>query len=223
MLIKKLGAGHSVVLILTLYLGQFMNIPDSPLPPSESELIGKLREGDKQAFEQLYHLYSPRLYVNIFKMVKDEFTTEELIQELFTRIWHRKADLNIETDFLSYLYRTAQNLVHDFYRRLQRDRKMLEHFKSVATVHDEDVEKAMYYKESTHFLKQALEQLSPQQRAVYQFCKIEGFTYKETAEKMGISPHTVKEYLGKASNLVKIFLISNMELVLVLLFLVFLR
>lgn len=197
--------------------------PVNSLNLIESELISKLRNGDQLAFEQLYHHYSPPLYLNILKMVKDELATEELIQELFTRIWQKRGSLYIESDFKGYLYRAAQNLVHDFYRNLQRDRKMRDHFKSIATENYEHIEKGLYYKESEQLLKLALDQLTPQQRNVYQFCKIDGYTYKQAAEKMGISSHTVKEYLGKANIAVKIYLLSNLDLVVGVILLVSLR
>lgn len=196
-------------------LAKFSNNPVTP------DLVEQLRTGDTRAFEKIYHHYGPRLYLNILKMVKDELTAEELVQELFTKIWQKRADLHIETDFLSYLYRTAQNLVHDFFRKLQRDRKMLDHFKSIATENYENVEAALYYKESEQLLNAALALLSPQQRTVYQFCKIKGYTYKQAAEKMGISVHTVKEYLVKANHTVKIYLLSNLDVYLGLLLLVY--
>lgn len=193
-----------------------------PLYAIEPDLVLKIKAGDTRAFEQLYHLYSPRLYLNILKMVKDELIAEELIQELFTKIWQKREELDLAIDFLPYLYRSAQNLVYDFFRKLQRDRKMLEHYKSIATENYEHIEAALNYKESEHLLKIALEKLSPQQRNVYLFCKIQGYTYKQAAEKMGISPHTVKEYLSKANNSVKVYLLSNMDITFGLLMLFFL-
>lgn len=189
-----------------------MITPAMSISPGEQELIEKLRLGDTRAFEQLYHHYSPRLYLNVLKMVKDETAAEELIQELFTKIWQKRAELQIESDFVAYLYRVAQNLVHDFFRKLLRDRKMLAHFKLMATANYDHIEAALSYKESEQLLKSALEKLSPQQRMVYVFCKVQGYTYKQTAEKMGISPHTVKEYLSKANSAVKIYLLANLEM-----------
>jgi RNA polymerase sigma factor (sigma-70 family) len=81
---------------------------------SDTVLTALLRDGDQKAFAQLYHQYSGKLYLNVLKMVKDEQVAEELIQELFAKIWHKRAEINIDTDFLAYLYRSAQNLVHDF-------------------------------------------------------------------------------------------------------------
>jgi len=183
----------------------------SSVKPNESELLARLREGDKVAFEYLYIQYSPKLYMNIFKMVKDEFVAEELIQELFTRAWLRRGELGGVSNFQAYLYRVAQNLVHDFFRKIEQDKKMFAHFQRVATANYAHVEEALDLKESEQLLSKALSQLSPQQRNVYEFCKIEGCSYKETAEKMGISAHTVKEYLSKANQLVKNYLLSNMN------------
>jgi len=199
-----------------------MSTPAISLYAIEPDLVLKIKAGDTRAFEQLYHQFSPRLYLNILKMVKDELTAEELIQELFTKIWQKREELDNAVDFLPYLYRTAQNLVYDFFRKLQRDRKMMEHYKSIATENYEHIEAALNYKESEHLLKTALEKLSPQQRSVYLFCKIQGYTYKQAAEKMGISPHTVKEYLSKANQSVKVYLLSNMDITFGLFLLAFL-
>jgi len=190
---------------------------------SDAELAGMLRNGDEQAFAQLYRQHSAKLYINVLKMVKDEQVAEEIIQELFTRIWQKRAELNIDDSFLAYLYRVGQNLVHDFFRKLQRDRKMLDHFTAIATIHYEHIEQALHYKESESILQKALEQLSPQQRNVYQFCKIDGITYKEAAIKLGISPHTVKEYLGNANKQVKNYLVANLDSSFGLLFYLILR
>lgn len=192
---------------------------NSAIPPkaNETDLIGKLREGSQEAFAELYHQYSPALYMNILKMVKDELVAEELIQELFTKIWQKRAELHIESDFLAYLYRVAQNLVRDFFRKLQRDKDMMAHFQQLATANYSGIEEALFYKESEHLLKMALEQLPAQQRRVYQLCKIDGFTYKQAAEEMHISAHTIKEYLSKASYTVKMYLLSNLDITISLL------
>ncbi len=178
---------------------------------SDSELLGMLRDGNEFAFAKLYRQYSPQLYLNVYKMVKDEQIAEELVQELFTKVWQKRDELSIESSFLAYLCRVAQNLVYDFFRKLKRDKKMQDHFISVSTTYYEHIEEALHYRESNGILQKALSQLSPQQLKVYQFCKIDGDSYKEVALKMGISPHTVKEYLSNANKIVKSYLLSNSD------------
>ena len=179
---------------------------------SDAELIALLKTGDELAFTQLYYKYSGKMYVNMLKMVKDELIVEEMVQELFSRIWHKRMSIHYETDFASYLYRTGQNLVFDYYRKLQLDKKMSDHFKSIAHENYTHIEEAIEFRESEELLQKALAILSPQQRNVYQLCKLDGCSYKETASQLGISPHTVKEYLGRARQLVKTYILTNSTL-----------
>lgn len=185
----------------------------SSLGQTDKELTALLKSGSVLAFTQLYHKYSPKMYANMFKMVKDKEVVEEMIQVLFSRIWHQRETITYERDFSGYLYRAGSHLVCDFYRKLESDRKMTAHFKSTITEHYSHIEEKIFFKESENLLLQALAELSPQQRQVYQLCKLDGFSYKETATKLGISPHTVKEYLSKAKNVVKSYMVKNMEIV----------
>lgn len=178
---------------------------------TDRELTALLGKGDQNAFTTLYQTYSGPMYVNMLKMVKDKRLTEELVQDLFSRIWQRHEVFVNETDFKPYLYRAAQNLVIDFYRKLKRDRLMYEQFKAAAIEVYSHIEEGLHLKESEELLKKAMAQLSAQQQTVYKLCKIEGYTYKQAAEKMGISPHTVKEYLSKSNQLVKNYMINNLD------------
>ena len=178
---------------------------------SDVELITLLKEGNQAAFTELYLKYSGPIYVNVLKMVKDELLTEELVQDLFSRIWQKHQSFTEDIDFRAYLYRVAQNLVFDFYRKLKRDHNMYEKFKLIVAQEYSHIEEGLHLKESEALLEQAMAQLSPQQYAVYKLCKIEGYTYKQAAEQMGISPHTVKEYLSKSTQLVKNYMINNLD------------
>ncbi|MCX2453196.1 sigma-70 family RNA polymerase sigma factor [Pedobacter sp. PLR] len=187
------------------------------------ELLLKLKNGDKSVFTHFYKMYSGQMYVNILKMVKDGQIAEELVQELFTKIWHKRELIHNAIDFKAYLYKTGQNLVYDFFRKLQRNQKMQERFRSVVTEYYSHIEEALHLKQSEELLEKALNKLSAQQRKVYQLCKIEGYTYKEAAEEMGISVHTVKEYLTKASFLVKAYLIDHLDISMSILLFLLLR
>jgi len=182
------------------------------------ELLLKLRNGDESAFTYFYKLYSGQMYVNILKMVKDEQIAEELVQELFTKIWHKREVIHHAIDFKAYLYKIGQNLVYDFFRKLQRNQKMQERFRQVVTEYYSHIEESLHLKQSEQLLEKALGKLPAQQRKVYQLCKMDGYTYKEAAEEMGISVHTVKEYLTKANFLVKEYLMSHLDISMSILF-----
>jgi len=185
---------------------------------NEPRLVQELQAGNEEAFATLYRHYSPILYINVLKIVQDPAIAEEIIQELFTRVWQKKDAKGIVENFSGYLYRIAQNLVHDFFRRLRRDQQLMKRFGSIATRNYEDVEEQFYQKQSSEILQKAIDQLSQQQKKAYELVKTEGHTYKETAEIMGISPFTVKEYLAAAKKSIRDFLVNNINLLALLIF-----
>ncbi len=178
---------------------------------NETALVQEMQAGNEDAFTTLYKHYSPQFYLNILSIVRDPLTAEEIVQELFTRIWQKRENKGISENFAGYMFRIGQHLVHDFFRKIQRDRILLERFRSLASEHYEDIEDMLHDQHSSAILKKAVNQLSPQQKKVYELVKIEGFTYKKTAETMGISPHTVKEYLVSAKKSIQKFLLDNLD------------
>lgn len=166
---------------------------------NEPALVRAMQSGDEEAFTTLYRYYSPRLYLNILGMIRDPVLAEEMVQELFTRIWQHRSSRGITEDFTGYLYRVALNLVHDFFRRLKRDRHLRERFIFLAGEWYEPVEQEVNRRQLSHILQDAIEQLPKQQKRAWQLVKLEGQTYRKAAEEMGISPLTVKEYLAAAN------------------------
>ena len=178
---------------------------------NESLLVQEMQSGNEEAFTALYRHYSPRLYLNILKMVRDPLLAEEMVQELFTRVWLKRTNKGLKENFSGYIYRTGQNLVHDFFRRLKRDHLLRERFRSFAETQDEQIEEVLHRRQSSVILNKAIEQLSPQQKKVYELVRVEGCTYKRAAEIMGISPLTVKEYLTDTNKSIRRYVLNNID------------
>jgi len=179
--------------------------------PQEGELLLRLAKGDEAAFTALYRHYSGALYLNFVRMVKDEVIAEEIIQDLFSRIWQKRESLNIEKNFHAYLYRAGYNLVMDFYRKVKRDKALYNRFKQIATENYSHIEEVLNLKDSQAVLNKALDTLPTQQRKVFELCKIEGHSYKEVAEQLGISPNTVKEHFVKANQAIRKYITGNVD------------
>ncbi len=177
-------------------------MPHTPLY-NEPSLVQAMQSGSQEAFTTLYRHYSPLLYLNINKMIRDSELSEELVQELFTRIWQHRENRGITEDFTGYMYRIALNLVHDFFRRLKRDRKLRQRYITLVSEYYEHVEQQLHSQELSGILHQVIKQLPRQQQRAWQLVKVEGNTYKKAAEQMGISPLTVKEYLVAANKSIR--------------------
>lgn len=179
---------------------------------NETLLIREMQAGSHEAFTILYRHYSPLLYINIQSMLHDPAATEELVQELFTRIWQKRAYKGISDNFTGYMYRIAQHLVHDFFRKLKKDHMMMEKFKALTTETEAaKAEGLLQQQQSYGLIEKAIDHLPPQQKKAYKLVKQEGCTYKKAAEDMGISPFTVKEYLNLANKSIRNYLLTKVD------------
>ena len=170
-----------------------------------------MQSGDEEAFTLLYRHYSPQLYMNILRMVHDPMMAEEMVQDLFTRIWQKRTASAINENFSGYLYRVALNIVHDFFRKMKRDHQLFERFKNSIEESYKHIEEGVSNREASETLIRAIEQLSPQQKKAYQLVREEGFTYKRAAEIMNISPLTVKEYLSTTTKAIRRYLLRHAD------------
>jgi RNA polymerase sigma-70 factor (family 1) len=181
---------------------------------NELELMKALREGSADAFTKIYRHYCQPVYYTILSLVKDPMTTEELVQEIFTKIWQRHDQIQIQNNFGGYLYHAAKNTTHDFFRRLKREQALYNRIKNIVTEEYFHVEEALLEKENADLLQQAIKNLTPQRRRAFELVKVEGHSYQHASEKMGITISTLKDHMHHARESVREFLSRHPETIL---------
>jgi len=179
------------------------------IPIDEKQLLERLKSGDEKAFERLYWNYSPQIFRKLLKLVKKEEIGEELLQDVFLRIWEKRETIDTEKSFRSYLYRIAQNLVTDLFRRAAYDRKLLDHLIAASTELYNPIEDKINTEGGNAVLQLAIDTLPPQRRKVYTLCKIEGKSYEEVSVLLGISTSTISDHIVKATKSLKVYFSSN--------------
>ncbi|MCX2475368.1 RNA polymerase sigma-70 factor [Pedobacter sp. MC2016-05] len=172
-------------------------------PQTERVILSALRAGDTGAFEVLYQNYSKIILRKLVKMVKNIPLAEELTQDVFVKVWDKRAIIDTEKPFSFYILTIANNLVSDFYRKAARDQRLLNAIVSSSAELYNPVEDTLFYRESEALLNQAIQRLPPQQKQVFILCKLEGNSYEEVATKLGISTSTVSNHIVKATKAVK--------------------
>lgn len=177
-------------------------------PFDEKALLVKLQAGSADAFTQLYQAYAERLYYNILSLVKDGSTAEELVQDIFARIWQKRETIQIDTSFGAYLFAASRNRVYDFFRKLDRDHDLYAVIRAAASYEYSYIEEALLTRENVDMLQKAIKSLPQQRRRAFELCKIEGLSYKEASEKMGISLSTLKDHMANAREAIRIY-VSN--------------
>lgn len=179
---------------------------------SESELVARLKQDDEKAFELLYHEYKHQIAPNLLRLLKSASVAEDLLHDLFLKIWENRAQLDQEQSFRAYLFRIAHNMVIDFFRKAARSRTYQEHLALNASLSYSHIEEMLDDHRKREFLHHALESLSPQSRLVFKLCKLEGKSYEEIGRLLQISTNTVSNHLVKASRHIKLHLANSAHL-----------
>jgi RNA polymerase sigma-70 factor (family 1) len=182
------------------------------LHTEEQQLLYRLTEGDQEAFDHLYHRYSKPLYYNLLKLIKSESEAEELVQEIFCRVWHKKESLDIQGGFGNYLFGISRNLVHDFYRKAKRNKQLRATILAIATEQYSHIEENLLRKEDNRLLKAAIDALPPARRQVFRLCKLEGKSYEETSSLLEISVSTVNDHIVKGTRSIREFLYTHQDM-----------
>jgi len=160
---------------------------------SEQDLIAKIRNSDEKAFKILYRQYSSMLYAFLWRKTGNSDTAEDLIQELFIKVWNNRKTLDADRNIKAYLYRSANNLAIDHLR----SKKNL-----VVSFEDNQYNNPVYNIDENFDLeekiKKAVKQLPAQQQNVFWLSRFEGLKYGEIAEMLNIAPKTVENHIAKA-------------------------
>lgn len=190
---------------------------------NEKELLIQLKKGDDEAFEEIYSMYSHRLYVNLLRLVKSEELAMDLLQDLYLKLWSNRGNIDTGKNIGAYLFSIAKNLAIDFFRKAARESTLQNHLIAVGTELYNHVDDVFFHKETAAMLSKAIANLPPQQQKIFNHCKIEGKSYNEVAEIMDISVATVGNQLVKAVKSVKVAMLSSQDVFVLLVSLALMR
>ncbi|TKT88951.1 RNA polymerase sigma factor [Dyadobacter frigoris] len=172
----------------------------------ENGILKELIEGDKDAFTNLYFKYSGQIYSNILRLTKCEETSQEILQELFLKVWEKRAQIDLTKPFKAYLFTIAQNLMYDHFRKVARDKILTENLVHSAAIYYRPSEESGVFEERLECVNKAIEQLPAVRKQVFKLCKIEGKSYEEIASLLEISTSTISDHIVKANRAIRKYL-----------------
>ncbi len=162
-----------------------------------NKLVQKLMNGDIMAFNQLFEIYSSKLYHFAYGYFKSKEDTEELVQEVFIKIWEKRTELKYDLDFQSYLFTIAYNQVKKYFRSKNIVSKYLEHAVQEQS-EPASAEPDFNYWELTEIIENLIGQMPEKRKLVFIKSRIEGKNILEIAEEMTISKKTAENHLHTA-------------------------
>ncbi|WP_026630104.1 RNA polymerase sigma factor [Dyadobacter alkalitolerans] len=160
-----------------------------------------LKEDNVKAFDEIYHQYSDAVYRNISKIVRQPVLAEEILQDVFFALWESWDQIDIDNSVGGWLMVVSHNKAISCIRKMVRDRVIAQ--EHVPEVVDDQDESSDGFEAKLNLLYNAIEQLPPRRKEVFRLCKLEGKSYQQASEMMGISVYTVKEHLIAATKVLK--------------------
>lgn len=163
--------------------------------PSEEGVLLRMMQGDESAFTIIYRHYHPSLYIYLLKFCKIPSLAEDLVHDVFLKIWEIRDRINPELSFSGYLYRIARNHVIKTIEKLATDQVLREQLLRQLQNSSAGPEQLVRSKEYDRLFHEALTRMPPQRLNVFRLCRQEGRSYDEVAAMLGISRNAVKKHM----------------------------
>lgn len=174
-----------------------------------SLLLLKVSEGDQNAFAHLFKTYSNQLSHFILRLTESEQLTQEIVQDVFLKIWVNRSTLPAIACFDAYLFTVARNHAFNCLKQIAREknrkREWVNNILNLAVNNNEENAIADHGK----LIDEAIELLPPRQKNVYLMSRKEGLRQEEIARQLNISLETVKKHMVLALRFLKNHLRSN--------------
>lgn len=185
----------------------------------EKKFIKGIKNGDKHIFEEVYREnYIPLCYYCL-RYVETLEDSEEIVQDLFVKIWEKRSELKINTSLKAYLYRSVQNYALNFLNKKKtQDRYLMIHSRQINDSFNID-RNELVEEELRILLKHAILKLPEKRRRIFEMSRFEGLKYSRIAEKLSISVKTVEAQMTKALKYLRIVLKDYAPIISILLFL----
>jgi len=168
--------------------------------------ISQLMAGDESAFAAVYEWYGEKVYRLAFRFLKDQAYSEEIVQETFIKLWLTKDKLDPQRDLWLYLFVIAKRLSINTLRQHYQSANAFEQLAiRMAEIHNVTEEEIIAH-DLEQFTQKILQKLPKQQQQIFKMSRLEGLTHKEIAERLRISPNTVKNHMVEALKTLKSYL-----------------
>ncbi len=169
----------------------------------DAGLVQRLRRGDTAAFIEIYNRYHGDIYNYLLRFVKLPEMAEDIMQDVFLKVWSIREKINPELSFLGYLYRISRNQAFKALKKIAADKdlrlRVLLEFSHTVEGTDNKAGWDQYEK----ILMSAIDSLPAQRRKIFKLCREEGKTYKQVSCELNISPNTVKEHMVLATRSIR--------------------
>ncbi|MBO9732626.1 MAG: RNA polymerase sigma-70 factor [Chitinophaga sp.] len=195
-------------------------MPNDTSHYNEKEVLESVAASSEEAFKQLFEAHYNKLASFILRLTRSHSITEELVQDVFVKVWLHRAELPAVNNFDAWAYVIARNLVFNHLKKAARE---LQHHQDWQYSHHPEIHDSRQDSEPDIYaaLERTIEKLPPQQKMIYLLKRRNGMKNEEIARQLKISTATVKKHFSLALRFIKDQARQGFEILLLLLFFFF--
>ena len=164
----------------------------------EKAWIVNLKSGNQEAFRNLFEEYGKRIFVFAKGYLKSNEEAEEVVQEVFIKVWNVRDSINTDLSFKSFLFKITYNYIRELFIRKNRANSYKHEILNFAVDFDNRTEERIDYHSLLELVEKLIDELPPRQREIIILKKKQGQPVKEIASLLNISPRTVEKHLSEA-------------------------
>ncbi len=181
--------------------------------PSEQQWLQQLRSGDESALRRIFDRYYAVLLGDVYRILPDEDTCQDLAQEVFVELWRKRSDLDIHTSLRAYLRRAAVNRAINHLKSNRRFTFEEPHkMADTADTAERDISGKHEQDTLEEALHAAIDTLPEKCRVVFSLSRFEHMSHREISERLGISVKTIENQITKAMKILRQALLQHTEL-----------
>lgn len=176
---------------------------------NEKELLQQMAAGDETAYRQLFHLHWSNVYNVALVLTKSIELAEDMVQDIFLKIWQKREQFTAVERFEDYLFIMARNHIYTELKKRSRETVFREQIKDYFETSLDNADLSLLTKEIQNTLHHAISQLTPQQQLVYKMSREQGLSHEEIATALNISRNTVRNHIVHSLKIIRSYLKEN--------------
>lgn len=182
----------------------------------EKDVLIRLKQGDKKAFERIFNEYYHRVYHFALSTLYEKTFAEDITQSVFVALWQHRENIDVDKKIGSYIYTIAKNQVYRQTEKIVIHNRYKEYVQNLSVSY-EDLESNLDNKFLSRIIDDLIQELPPARRVIFLLSRKENLSNGEIAEKLSISTKTVETQIRRSM----LFLKKRLQYYLSLFFLFF--
>ncbi|MEI6276899.1 MAG: RNA polymerase sigma-70 factor [Prolixibacteraceae bacterium] len=166
-------------------------------------IVAELRDGSKEAFQTLFGIYAPKIYAFVLSYLKNIEDAEEILQEIFLRLWEKRATLDDSKNIKSLLFKIGINLIYDFLKRKNIQQAYLAFSVQNDRTDADSTLDEVIYNDMVMNLNQLVGSMPSQRQRIFRLSREDGLSNEEIARELHLSKRTVENQMYRAVSYLK--------------------